>query len=113
MKQQLYVYQRPKIQKFTEGTVIDAQYDRGGIERCPKCNGVVSGLKWIGDQKVAITKKPLPDFLIMYGGSTTPFLISEKALNCFLENGIKGIEYYEPIENFYCKKKKLPYATTT
>ena len=101
MKQQLYVYQRPKIQKFTEGTVIDAQYDRGGIERCPKCNGVVSGLKWIGDKKVAITKKPLPDFLIMYGGSTTPFLISEKALNCFIENGIKGIEYYEPIENFY------------
>ena len=107
MKQQLYVYQSPKIQKFTEGTVIYAQYDRGGIERCPKCNGVVSGLKWVGDKKVSITKKPLPDFLIMYGGSTTPFLISEKALECFLENGIKGIEYYEPIENFYRKKEEI------
>ena len=64
MKQQLYVYQYPKVKKYAEGMVIDAQYDRGGIERCPKCNGAVSGLKWVGDKKVAITSKPLPDFLI-------------------------------------------------
>lgn len=108
MKQQLYVFQHPKTPKYTDGRVINAHYDRTGIERCPKCSGIVSGLKWVGDQKVRINKRPLPDFLIMYGGSTTPFLISEKALNCFIKNGIKGIESYELIDRFFYKNEEVP-----
>ena len=107
MKQQIYVFQYPKTPKYTDGRVINAHYDRAGIERCPKCNAAVSGLKWVGDKKVRINKRPLPDFLIMYGGSTTPFLISEKALNCFIKNGIKGIESHELIDSFFCKNEEV------
>ena len=106
MSANIYIAIQPEKQKYTEGLAEDVEYDESQTPRCPKCNAALAGLKWIGDKKVSITKKPLPDFLYTYGGTNLPFLISQKALNCLLENGIKGIEKYEPVNRFFIRKKE-------
>ena len=104
MSANIYIAIEPEKQKYTEGLAEDVEYDESQTPRCPKCHAPIAGMKWVGDKKVSITKKPLPDFLYIYGGAALPFLVSEKAMNCLLENGITGIEKYEPINSFFIKK---------
>lgn len=104
MKSSIYVVTIPSKPKYAEGESINVKYDENQIERCPKCGQSLSGMKWVGEKQVSINKKVLPDFLYLYGGSSSGFLVSEKALNCLLNNGILGIKSYEKVDHFFIRK---------
>ena len=105
MKLNTYIAIYPTTSKYAWGEVVDPIYDENNVSLCPVCNGLLSGMKWIGEKKLEIRgRKNIPDFLYAYG-INSPFVISEKALTVLKENGIKGITDTEKVDRIIVKKE--------
>lgn len=109
MERELYIAIRPLTEKYAEAYASDdIEYDDNAIDLCPLCGGWVSGSYWMRPREVVLTKRKMPDFLYCYGGSKTPFLISERAFTIICQEGLTGIKDAQEIEfvRFQRKAKK-------
>ncbi len=97
----------PKNAKFAEAEAINPEYNYRKFDKCPSCGRRVSGCKWMGKKEIKLSKKNLPDFLYIYGGADTPFLVSKRALDVLRENEVSGILKAEPLDVVRLKKEVL------
>lgn len=107
MKTPLYIVKFWGFPEYAEAHPIDIEYDFTIFERCPVCNERVTGGFWPRPREVVLTKRNIPDFLPGVN-DTTPFLLSEKALQAIQSSGLTGITHIDEIEHvrFLRKSKK-------
>lgn len=109
MERELYIAIYPMTGKYAESyPPDDVEYDDNVADLCPLCERRVSGSYWMRPREVVLTSRRVPDFLYRYGGSKTPFLISERALTVIRQEGLTGIKDAQEIEyvRFQRKAKK-------
>lgn len=107
MNPKTYIAVYPLSTKFAEGHVVNPKYDHSKRETCPICGEGLSGSEWIGETVIKVNKKNVPDFLYFYGGTNLPFLISERAYNVLIENGIDGISEVKKIDKVILRRDVL------
>lgn len=108
MYPQLYIVDYPrKTAKYAEAYPIDCNLDYDKTMRCPLCGHYVSSAYWTSPREVVLTSRKVPDFLYDYSGSS-PFVISDRAVQVLKEAGITGIVNAEEIDHvrFQRKSKK-------
>lgn len=106
MERELYIAIYPRAAKYAEAfTPDDVEYDNNVAEQCPLCGRRVSGSLWLRPREVVLTSRKVPDFLYCYGGSKTPFLISERVLTVIRQEGLVGIKDAQEIEYVHFQRK--------
>jgi hypothetical protein len=70
--------------------------------RCPKCNEVISSLRWVKPFSVKLSKPTYGDFV--YGG-VHPFLVSQRFKDAYEKSDLKGILQFEKVD--YVKVSRL------
>lgn len=106
MISQIYICEIPETPKYAEAEAAEGTYDFDVFEKCPKCSRRVSGGYWKKPHIVDISKRKLPDFMYIYGGTGT-FLVSERVLNTFRQNQLTGILLAEEIDEIRFRGKAL------
>lgn len=82
---------------YAEAAPIFVDHEYGHTETCPLCGAYVASAPWKRPREIVLTSRKTPDFLYAYC-DTSPFLLSENALQKIQSSGLKGILSAEKIE---------------